>query len=127
MHTAIYPGSFDPITRGHTDIIERASKLCDTLLVVVMKNVHKQGAFSVEERVEMIRDACASLRNVKVCAYEGLLVECARQYRADAVIRGLRAANDFEYEFQMAQLNRSLYPQVETLFMKMCIRDRIHD
>lgn len=117
MHIAIYPGSFDPITRGHTDIIARAARLSDKLLVVVMKNVHKQGAFSIEERIEMIQAACKRMGNVQVCAFEGLLVDCVRAYQADAVIRGLRAANDFEYEFQMAQLNRRLCPQVETLFM----------
>lgn len=117
MKTAIYPGSFDPITRGHMDIIERAARLCDTLEVVVMHNVHKQGTFTVEERLDMIRTACAHVPNAHVSVFEGLLVDCARAFGADAVVRGLRAANDFEYEFQMAQLNRSLCEQVETLFM----------
>ena len=117
MKTAIYPGSFDPITRGHVDIIGRAARLCDTLVVVVMKNVHKQGAFTVNERLDMIERACAGIKNVRICAWEGLLVECARVHKADAVVRGLRAANDFEYEFQMAQLNRRLYAQAETLFI----------
>lgn len=117
MHTAIYPGSFDPITIGHVDIIERAAKLCDTLLVVVMRNVHKKGFFSVEERLELIQASCAHIPNVKVCAYEGLLVDCARAFDAQAVVRGLRSTTDFEYELNMAQLNHRLCPQVETIFM----------
>lgn len=117
MHTAIYPGSFDPITVGHVDIIERAAQLCDTLLVVVMKNINKKGFFSVEERIELIKASCAHIPNVKVCAFEGLLVDCARTFEAQAVVRGLRSTTDFEYELNMAQLNRRLYPQAETIFM----------
>lgn len=117
MHTAIYPGSFDPITRGHVDIIERAAALADTLLVVVMKNVSKKGLFSVEERIALIQAACAHVPNVKVCAFSGLLVDCARTFGAQAVVRGLRSAADFEYEMHMAQLNRRLDPACETIFM----------
>ena len=117
MKRAIYPGSFDPITIGHVDIIERAALLCDTLMVVVMKNVHKKSAFSVEERMELIRTACAHIPNVRVSAFEGMLVDCARAFGAQAVVRGLRSTADFEYELQMAQLNRRLYPACETLFM----------
>ena len=117
MKTAIYPGSFDPITIGHVDIIERAAKLCDTLHVVVMRNIHKKGFFEEEERLELIRAACAHIPNVKVCAFEGLLVDCARTLEAQAVVRGLRSTTDFEYELNMAQLNHRLCPQVETIFM----------
>lgn len=117
MHTAIYPGSFDPITLGHVDIIERAAKLCDELLVVVMRNIHKKGFFSEEERIALIEASCAHIPNVRVCAYEGLLVDCARDFQAQAVVRGLRSTTDFEYELNMAQLNRRLYPQAETIFM----------
>lgn len=117
MHTAIYPGSFDPITRGHVDIIERAARLSDTLLVVVMKNVRKQGMFSVEERMELIKTACAHIPNVQVSAFEGLLIKCVQTYGAQAVVRGLRSPADFEYELQMAQLNRRLCPACETIFM----------
>ena len=117
MKTVLYPGSFDPITLGHVDIIRRAARLCDTLIVVVMKNIYKRGAFPVQQRMEMIQRVCANVPNVRVCTWEGLLVDCARAYGADAVVRGLRAANDFEYEFQMAQLNRRLYAQLETLFI----------
>ena len=117
MHTAIYPGSFDPITRGHVDIIERAARLSDTLLVVVMKNVHKQGMFSVEERMELIRTACAHIPNVQVSACEGLLIECVQAYGAQAVVRGLRSSTDFEYELQMALTNKKINPGLETYFL----------
>ena len=117
MHTAIYPGSFDPITRGHVDIIERAALLADTLLVVVMRNVNKKGLFSVEERIGLIQAACAHIPNVKVCEFSGLLIDCARTFEAQAVVRGLRSATDFEYELQMAQTNHATNPSVDTIFL----------
>lgn len=117
MRTAIYPGSFDPITRGHVDQIERAAGVFDTLHVVILHNVNKTGAFSVEERLDMIRIACSHLANVQVSAYDGLLVDCAQALQASAVVRGLRSVADFEYELHMAQLNRSLAPKVDTFFL----------
>lgn len=116
MKTVLYPGSFDPVTRGHADIIERAARLCDTLVVAVMHNPDKRGAMDVQSRVQALRLACAGLPNVQVIAHGGLLVECAAQVGADAVIRGVRPLGDFETEYQMAQVNRAL-GGVETLMM----------
>ncbi|MBO1679419.1 pantetheine-phosphate adenylyltransferase [Bittarella massiliensis (ex Durand et al. 2017)] len=117
MRTALCPGSFDPITKGHLDIILRASRLFDRVVVLVSVNPDKRTAFSVAERVELIRAVTGDLANVEVDAYEGLLVNYARQVGATASVRGLRAVSDFEYEFQMALANKKLNPQLETIFL----------
>lgn len=117
MKVAIYPGSFDPITYGHLDIIERSARVVDELIVGVLYNKAKIPLFSAEERVRMIKEVTKNIENVKVVAFEGLLVDFADQMHADVIIRGLRAATDFEYELQMAQTNRKLDDKVETLFM----------
>lgn len=117
MRTAIYPGSFDPIHNGHLDVIGRAAKLCDRVVVAVAVNHAKTSLFSMEERVALIRAASAHIPGVEVKAFEGLLVDFFRAEKADAVIRGLRAVSDFEYEFQMALVNRSLDEELETLFL----------
>ncbi|EKP93719.1 pantetheine-phosphate adenylyltransferase [Thermaerobacter subterraneus] len=117
MTIALCPGSFDPITNGHLDIIERASRLFDQVLVTVFINSSKQPWFTPEERVELARQATAHLPNVSVDAYDGLLVEYARRKGARVIVKGLRAVSDFEYEFQMAQINKQLAGELETLFM----------
>ena len=119
MSRAVYPGSFDPPTNGHIDIIERASVLVDMLIVLVSVNPNKKGLFSTEERVEMLKTAVheSALENVDVVAYDGLLVEFCRDNGVDIIIRGLRGVTDFEYEFQMAFTNKSMLPNIETLFM----------
>ena len=114
---AIYPGSFDPITLGHLDIIHRAAKLFDKLIVVVMVNPAKKCSFSPEERVELIKKSIGDLDNVTVEFSDGLLAEYAKEKNAGAIIKGLRALSDFEYEFQMALTNSKLNPEVETLFV----------
>lgn len=114
---AIYPGSFDPITLGHLDIIRRAAKLFDKLIVVVMVNPAKKCAFSPEERVELIKQCIGDLDNVCVEFSDGLLADYAKEKNAGAIIKGLRALSDFEYEFQMALTNSKLNPEVETLFL----------
>ena len=117
MVRAIYPGSFDPVTFGHIDIITRSSKLADELVIGVLKNNSKRPLFSVEERVKMLEEVTKELPNVKVVPFNGLLVDFAREIEANAVVRGLRAITDFEYELQMAQTNHKLAPDVETLFL----------
>ena len=115
---AICPGSFDPITIGHVDLLSRSAKMFDKVIVVVMSNVHKTGgSFSVEERVEMIKKSVDHLPNVEVDHYEGLLADYAAIKKASAIVKGLRAVTDFEYEFQMALTNKKLNPDVETLFL----------
>lgn len=114
---AVYPGTFDPITLGHIDIIKRASKIVDELIVGVLNNNSKTPLFTPEERVEMIRESVADMPNVKVIAFDGLLVDFAKQQKALFVIRGLRAVTDFEYEFQMAQANRIIDKDVDTVFL----------
>lgn len=116
MATLLYPGSFDPVTRGHMDIIARAARLCDTLVVAVMHNPEKRGALTVAQRVALLETACAPLDNVRVIAHGGLLIECAAEVGADAVVRGVRPLGDFESEYQMAQINRML-GGVETLLL----------
>lgn len=114
---AIYAGSFDPVTNGHLDVIERAAKLCEEVIVAVAFNPEKRGLFTPDERVEMLKVAAASLPNVRVTSFHGLLVDFARNQEASAVIRGIRAVSDFEFEFQMALMNRRLEPKLETLFL----------
>jgi pantetheine-phosphate adenylyltransferase len=115
---AIYPGTFDPPTNGHLDLIMRGAKIVDELIVAILRNADKgEPLFSVEERVEMLRQATAGIGNVTVETFDGLLVEFAKQKGAKAVLRGIRAISDYEYEFQMAMMNRKLDPEIETLFM----------
>jgi pantetheine-phosphate adenylyltransferase len=114
---AIYAGTFDPITRGHEDIMARSLEFVDRLVVAVATNVAKQPLFSVEERVELVRAAMAGHRQIEVRAFGGLLVDFARESGASLLIRGLRAVSDFEYEYQMALMNRHLSPRLETVFM----------
>ena len=116
MRRAIYPGSFDPITMGHLDIIERSAKLFDEVVVALLLNIEKQPMFTIEERVAMIREAIP-LSNVRVGTFEGLLVHYAVQQQAQFVVRGIRAISDYEYELQMALMNRRLEPNVETVFL----------
>ena len=113
----IYPGSFDPITVGHMDIIRRAAAIFDRVIVAVLHNPAKQGAFPIEERLNMIRKSCASLPTVEVDTFGGLLVDYVKKTGAQVVVRGLRAVTDFENEFQMAQVNHQVLPEMETLFM----------
>lgn len=117
MRVAIYPGSFDPITNGHVDVIARAATLFDRVIVAAALNEAKRTLFTMDERVAMLREATARFENVEVAAFGGLLVEFAREKGAVAVVRGLRAISDFEFEFQMALMNRKLEPQVETVFL----------
>jgi pantetheine-phosphate adenylyltransferase len=115
---AIYPGSFDPLTNGHLDLIARGSKIFGHLVVAILNNSDKQEPlFPVAERIEMIREATREFGNVSVSAFDGLLVEFARQQNAQALLRGIRAISDYEYEFQMALMNRRLAPKLETVFM----------
>lgn len=117
MKTAICPGSFDPVTLGHLDIIERAAELFDEVIVLVMSNRSKSGSlFTVEERIELINRTIKG-KNIKVDTYDGLLVDYAKRKNAVAIVKGLRAMSDFEYEFQQALTNKSLYPKVETVFL----------
>ena len=114
---AVYPGTFDPITRGHEDLVRRASGLFDEMIVAVADSRGKRPFFEVDERVAMAREALAGFANVRVEGFSGLLMEFLRRHDAKIILRGLRAVSDFEYEFQMAGMNRKLYPDVETLFL----------
>ena len=115
--TAIYPGTFDPITRGHADIVRRASKLFGRIIVAVAESPHKEPSFPLEERVSLARSALAGLANVEVCGFDMLLARFARERGATVILRGLRAVSDFEHEFQLAAMNRQLAPEVETMFL----------
>jgi pantetheine-phosphate adenylyltransferase len=117
MRRAIYPGSFDPVTNGHLDVIGRARKLFDEIIVAVAQNDEKQPLFPLEERLALLRQALEKIDNVRVAQFDGLLVEFAVEQKANAVIRGLRAVSDFEFEFQMALMNRKLEDKVETIFL----------
>ena len=114
---ALYPGSFDPLTNGHLDLIERASSLFGEVVVAVLCNPNKKAAFSVEQRIDQIRTATAHLDGVDVVSFDGLTVHCAGTHAADLIVRGLRAMSDFEYELQIANTNRSLAAELETIFM----------
>jgi pantetheine-phosphate adenylyltransferase len=114
---AIYPGSFDPVTNGHLDLIERGTKIFDRLVVSILRNFDKEPLFSIDERVEMLREVTRPWVNVEVEVFSGLLVEYARLRQANVILRGIRAVSDYEYELQMAMMNRKLNPDVETVFM----------
>ncbi len=114
---AIYPGSFDPITNGHVDIIKRALEIFDKILIAVLENPQKEPLFTTKERMDMIKEIFVDRKDVEVKAFHGLLVEFAKKNNVKIVIRGLRAISDFEYEFQMALMNRKLNPEIETFFM----------
>jgi len=115
--TAIYPGTFDPVTNGHWDLIHRASKLYHHVIVAVASSQGKNPLFSLHERVEMIKQVVDTFENVEVVGFNTLLVECAKNHHASVIIRGLRAVSDFEYEFQLAGMNRRLAPEIETVFL----------
>jgi pantetheine-phosphate adenylyltransferase len=117
MKRAIYPGSFDPVTNGHLDVVERARKLFDEVIVAVAHNDEKQPLFSLEERLDFLRQMVGTIENVRIAQFDGLLVAFAVREKAIAVIRGLRAVSDFEFEFQMALMNRKLKGSVETIFL----------
>jgi pantetheine-phosphate adenylyltransferase len=114
---AIYPGSFDPITNGHLDLIERASALFDKLIVAILRNAEKQALFSVEERVDMLKEVVRGFANVDVGSFDGLLVDYAATCGASVILRGIRAVSDYEYELQITLMNRRLRPEIETVFL----------
>jgi len=118
MTTAVYPGTFDPITNGHSDIVTRAAILFDKVIVAVAASPGKGPMFSIEQRVALAREALADVKNVEICQFNNLLVDFASQHDATVILRGLRAVSDFEYEFQLAGINRRLAPDVETLFLR---------
>jgi pantetheine-phosphate adenylyltransferase len=115
--TAIYPGSFDPVTNGHLDLIDRGTKIFDHLIVAVLRNPEKDPLFSLQERMEMLREVTRPWANVEVDVFDGLLVDYVRRRKATVILRGIRAISDYEYELQMALMNRKLEPQIETVFM----------
>jgi pantetheine-phosphate adenylyltransferase len=114
---AIYPGSFDPVTNGHLDLIERGEKMFDLLIVAVLRNAEKEPLFSVSERIEMLREVTKQWTSVEIDVFDGLLVDYARKRGAGVILRGIRAVSDYEYELQMALMNRKLEPRLETVFM----------
>ena len=117
MESVVYPGTFDPVTNGHTDLVERASRLFDRVIVAVAVNPDKQAAFPIETRVSLVREVLAHIGNVEVCSFDNLLVDFMHQRDAQVILRGLRAVSDFEYEFQLAGMNRHLAPDIETMFL----------
>ena len=117
MKTAVYPGSFDPVTMGHLDIVERTSQIFDKVIIGVLNNRAKSPLFSVEERVNMLKEVTADLPNVEVQSFAGLLIDFVRKNEAQIIVRGLRAITDFEYELQMAQTNHKMEPEIETIFL----------
>ncbi len=121
MLRAIYPGSFDPVTYGHMDIVKRSSKIVDELIVGVLNNNAKMPLFSVEERVKMLKEVTKEFDNIVIEPFDGLLIDFAKMMKAELIIRGLRAITDFEYELQMSQTNNKLYPGVETMFLTTSI------
>jgi pantetheine-phosphate adenylyltransferase len=114
---AIYPGSFDPITNGHLDLIKRASKLFDEVIIAITQNANKSSFLSIDQRVDAVKKSITSLNNTRVLSFDSLLVDFAREHNAQIIIRGLRAVSDFEYEFQLSGMNKRLNPGIETLFM----------
>ena len=117
MRSVVYPGTFDPITNGHSDLIDRASRLCDRVLVAVAEDTAKAPTFATPQRVALACDVCSKIPNVEVVSFSGLLVEFARTSKVHVIMRGLRAVSDFEYEFQLAGMNRRMAPDIETLFL----------
>jgi pantetheine-phosphate adenylyltransferase len=115
--TAIYPGTFDPITNGHSDLVQRASRLFDKVIVAIAANPNKTPMFNLEERVNLAHEVLDGLENVEICGFDSLLADFARERGATVILRGLRAVSDFEYEFQLAGMNRHLVPEVETIFL----------
>ena len=115
--TAIYPGSFDPITNGHLDLIHRASKLFDDVIIAITQNTNKAGFLSIKDRILVTNNAVSSLNNITVTNFDSLLIDFAKKHNAQIIIRGLRAVSDFEYEFQLSGMNKRLNPNIETLFM----------
>ncbi|MFA5034526.1 MAG: pantetheine-phosphate adenylyltransferase [Candidatus Margulisiibacteriota bacterium] len=117
MKIAVYPGSFDPITNGHLDVIERAAKLFDKVIVAIIRNPEKKSLFSLKDRLEMLKSSSFHCDNVEIDSFDGLLVDYVREKKSGAVVRGLRAVSDFDYEFQMALTNRRMAPEIETVFL----------
>ena len=117
MKTAIYPGSFDPITKGHLDVLKRAADIFDKVIVVVSVNVNKKSFLSVEDRVELIKESCKDIPNIEVDSFDGLTIEYAKKKNANVLIRGLRAVSDFEYEMQLSQANSALCKEIHTVFL----------
>ena len=117
MPVAVYPGTFDPITNGHSDLVCRASRLFERVILAVAVNPGKNPMFNLQQRVELAKTVLGNLENVEVCSFDALLVDFVRQRKADVILRGLRAVSDFEYEFQLAGMNRRLAPDVETMFL----------
>jgi len=122
MRRAIYPGTFDPVTYGHLDIIDRSCKIFDELIVGILVNNSKVPMFSADERVEMIREALAGLDKVRVMSFNGLLIDFAREQDAECIVRGLRAVTDFEYELQMTQTNKVIAPEIDTIFLTTSLK-----
>ena len=122
MSVAVYPGSFDPVTLGHYDIIVRSAQIMDRLVIGVLHNGAKHPLFSIEERVEMLKSVTADLANVEIQCFDGLTIEFARQNHANVMIRGLRAVTDFEYELQLAQTNRVIAPEIDTMFLATSLK-----
>ena len=117
MIKAIYPGTFDPLTRGHEELVRRAASLFDTLVLAIAESTPKRTFFTLPERIDMARAVLADAKNVQVIGFSGLLIDFVRKHNARVVLRGLRAVSDFEYEFQLAGMNRNLYPEMETMFL----------
>jgi pantetheine-phosphate adenylyltransferase len=117
MIKAVYPGTFDPLTRGHEDLVRRASRLFETIILGIAESRAKRTYFSLDERIEIAREVLGDVKNLQVVGFEGLLIDFVRKHNARVVLRGLRAVSDFEYEFQLAGMNRDLYPEMETVFL----------